>query len=202
VNEQTILPVDACARPALSALLATIPGPVPTAGPAPGSPRPPVPHTGADGESIITLTVYGTPGPQGSKTAKGRRVNKATGKCFTVLVESSKKVKPWRELVAAEASSRPRRLLLGPLAAEMVFSLQPPRKIPADRFVDGVPYPAAYPDTSKLARSTEDALTGILWHDDAQIVDYRRLAKLYAGYPGALDRPGVVIRVWRIGGAA
>lgn len=57
MNKQTVIPVDDCPRAALDELLAaTISGPVPTAGPDPGSPRPPVPHTGADGESTTHTT--------------------------------------------------------------------------------------------------------------------------------------------------
>ncbi len=41
----------------------------------------------------LTITVYGTPGPQGSKRFMGVKGGKG------VLVESSKKVKPWREAV-------------------------------------------------------------------------------------------------------
>jgi len=55
--EQTVIPVDACPRAALDELLAaTIPGPVPTAGPDPGSPRPHRCAARADGEST-TYTV-------------------------------------------------------------------------------------------------------------------------------------------------
>lgn len=44
------------------------------------------------------------------------------------------------------------------------------------------------PDTTKLVRSTEDALTGILWIDDAIISD--QMAQKRYG-----DRPGVLIAV-------
>lgn len=40
------------------------------------------------------------------------------------------------------------------------------------------------PDLIKLLRSTEDALTGILWMDDAQIVQ-TTLSKIYGFQPGA-----------------
>ncbi len=160
----------------------------------------------------ITIIAFGTPGPQGSKSFKGTRATKSGGRA-PILVESSKKVKPWREAVAEAATTALCRLaparrlafpLSGPLQAEMVFTLKPPARIPAGRYVDGVPYPAAYPDSSKLVRSTEDALTGILWSDDALVVVYTLVAKYYPGYgcPGSLDRPGAVIRVWKIGGAA
>ena len=61
--------------------------------------------------------------------------------------------------------------------------------------------PAGYPDLDKLARSTGDALksAGVL-KDDGRIAEYRRLAKVWAGEdPDALDSPGVVIRIYRIG---
>lgn len=174
-----VLPVSGCARDALNQTL-----------------------TAATPDEV-TFVVHGTPGPQGSKSYKGSRTSKQTGRSTPILVESSKKVGPWRDAVAAAAliAMCGRRRLTGPLAASMVFSLQPPARIPPDRFVGGVPYPAAYPDTSKLQRSTEDALTGVVWADDAQVVWYERTGKLYAGFPGALRRPGAVVRVWRIGGA-
>jgi Holliday junction resolvase RusA-like endonuclease len=165
----------------------------------------------APAEGTITITVHGTPGPQGSKSYRGSRISKRTGKSTPILVESSKKVKPWREAVAEAATEALYRLppaqrlafpLSGPLQAEMVFTLRPPQRIPADRYVGGVPYPAAYPDSSKLVRSTEDALTGVLWRDDAQVVLYTFVAKFYPGYgcPGSLSKPGALVRIWPIGG--
>lgn len=160
--------------------------------------------------STITIIAFGTPGPQGSKSFKGTRTTKS-GRRTPILVESSKKVKPWREAVADAATEALYRLspaerrrypLTGPLQAEMVFTLKPPARIPAERFVDGVPYPAAYPDSSKLVRSTEDALTGVIWGDDAFVVRYTLVEKLYLGTPGALDWTGAVIRVSPLGGGS
>ena len=181
-----VLPVDGCVQGALDELLVA----------ADVRRDEPIPHE-------IVITVYGIAAPQGSKTPKGSYVDKKSGKRHVRLVESSKKVKPWREDVAAAAriACAGREPLTGPLVASMVFTLPRPGRIPAERFVDGVPYPMCYPDASKLARSTEDALTGIAWVDDAQVVGYERLDKRYPGTPGALDRPGALIRVRRIGGA-
>ena len=52
-----------------------------------------------------------------------------------------------------------------------------------------------YPDLSKLARGVEDALVAAgVMKDDALIVEYTRLAKVYVGEDEeALDRPGVLI---------
>lgn len=146
----------------------------------------------------ILLIVHGTPGPQGSKSFKGMRASKTTGKSTPVLVESSKKVAPWRADVEHAAVVAGISSLTGPLAVSMAFTLAPPKRLPKGRT-----RPTCYPDLSKLIRATEDALTGQAWIDDAQVVEYRSTAKYYPGqHPDALDEPGAVIRVWTIGGAA
>ncbi len=167
----------------------------------------------------VVITVHGIPGPQGSKKAMGTRLTKSGGRT-PVLVESSKKVKPWRLNVTAAAVTAmetgqyqdlvPLRqgLLDGPLAVSMVFTMreQPtgkpswwPSEAPWSRKL--LWRPATMPDLSKLARSTEDALTGVVWKDDARVVEYVRLAKYYVGHPAEdvlPDGPGAVIRVWQL----
>jgi Holliday junction resolvase RusA-like endonuclease len=147
----------------------------------------------------LTITVHGTPGPQGSKAYKGHRTNKA-GKSVPVLAESSKKVKPWRQ--AVEDAARVQLLLTpgwvkldGPLVAEMHFTLPALKRMPKGRVAHTV-----YPDLSKLLRSTEDALTTAgVWADDARVVQYSGLSKTYPGLgPYALDQAGAVIRVWQL----
>lgn len=149
---------------------------------------------------MLTITVHGVPGPQGSKKARPVYKGRGADRVFTGRVaqqESSKKVKPWREAVeqaALEAMmpGAPWRLD-GPLVAEFVFSL--PRGKTVRRT-----HHTTYPDLSKLIRSTEDALTKAgVWADDARVVAYHRPRKVYAGDadPDALAVPGAVIRVWR-----
>jgi Holliday junction resolvase RusA-like endonuclease len=147
----------------------------------------------------LTITVHGIPAPQGSKKYVGHRTSKATGKSAAVLLESSKKVAPWRSAVETAA-----RLLLvelpdwtpldGPLCADMVFTLPKPTSAPKRTRT----WPMRYPDLSKLLRSTEDALTTAgIWADDARVVKYGQLEKVFPGeHPDALDQPGAVIRVW------
>lgn len=136
------------------------------------------------------IEVYGIPGPQGSKRHVGNGV----------MLESSKKVKPWRELVHS-AALEARKSCVGiveppldvPLMVRMVFTLPKPQSAPKRRRT----HPCRTPDLSKLARSTEDALTTAgLWRDDARVVEYTRLAKVYPGEdPEALSSPGVRIVV-------
>jgi len=156
---------------------------------------------------MIAITVYGTPGPQGSKRYVGSK-NGGRG----IMIESSKKVKPWREAVRGEAvlarqalgeTALERAPLDEPLFLRMVFTVARPRGHyrtgkNAHLLRDGAPArPSGTPDLSKLARSTEDALTEAgIWRDDARVVEYLRLAKVYANEdPDALDAPGVKIEV-------
>lgn len=147
----------------------------------------------------VSITVFGDAAPQGSK----RHVGKG------IMVESSKKVAPWRQDVKYAALAAVEELpgwvpLDGPLAVSMTFTF-PRRKghfgtgRNATRLKPSAPLrPDRYPDLSKLVRSTEDALTKVVWADDARVVEYRRLAKHYASDGGVdvLDMPGAIIRVW------
>lgn len=147
----------------------------------------------------MTITVYGQPAPMGSKRfvghAKGGR---------GIMIESSAKVKPWREAVRQEAchamtmASTSVALLpiAGPIRVRMVFTL--PRPKSAKRGAT----PSKKPDLSKLVRSTEDALTDAgVWEDDARVVELHA-SKVYPKpdasdlmQPMTLDRPGAFITI-------
>ena len=88
----------------------------------------------------------------------------------------------------------------GPLVVSMVFTMPKPASAPKRRTT----WPDKKPDLSKLVRSTEDALTDAgLWVDDARVVEYSRLAKVFPGEdPQALASPGVRITVRRLAAAA
>ncbi len=134
---------------------------------------------------MISIMVRGMPGPQGSK----RHVGKG------VMVESSKKVKPWRQDVVAACvvlqQEYPEfKILDGPIRCSMVFTLPKPMSAPKKRRS----WPDKKPDLSKLVRSTEDALVdaGVI-RDDARIVEYH-VAKTFPGESDmALQGPGVWI---------
>ena len=122
---------------------------------------------------------YGIPAPQGSKRHVGNGV----------MVESSKKVTPWREAVKAAAEGAGSKLD-GPLVVAMVFTLPRPKSAKKDYVI-----PSKYPDLSKLARSTEDAISEVgLWEDDARVASYAVLMKVFpAFHDWALPNPGVVV---------
>jgi crossover junction endodeoxyribonuclease RusA len=137
----------------------------------------------------VRIVVFGTPAPQGSKKFVGHA--KSTGRA--IMVESSKKVAPWRRDVsdAARAARNGAATLDGPLVCRMVFTMPKPASAPKKRQT----WPDKKPDVSKLVRSTEDALVaaGVI-SDDARIVEYTRVAKVFPGEdPEALEATGCVI---------
>jgi Holliday junction resolvase RusA-like endonuclease len=154
----------------------------------------------------ITITVHGRPAPQGSKRAFAVRGKGGVPTGRVAVIESSHdRVKSWRQAVldAALAATAGRQLPLdGPLRLGLIFALPRPKSHyrtgrNARQLRDSAPaYPTGTPDLSKLLRATEDALTDAgIWHDDAQVVGYVRLEKVYAGHYGGtiLAVPGASI---------
>ena len=143
---------------------------------------------------MIGIIIRGNPAPQGSKKFVGMHGGHG------VMVESSKKVKPWRMDVKAAAQQVIEALhpdggwkpLDGPLLVEMTFTLPKPASAPKKRRT----WPCRKPDLSKLVRSTEDAFTDAgLWSDDARIVELQ-VRKVYPNEGvDALDSPGAIVRV-------
>jgi Holliday junction resolvase RusA-like endonuclease len=130
---------------------------------------------------VLKITVIGMPGPQGSKRHVGG------GR----MIESSKKVKPWREAVVWAAREQGLHIS-GAIAAEMTFTLPKPKIAPKKRRT----LPDRKPDIDKLVRSTCDALkTAGMYEDDARIVDLKAWKVFPGEGPDALDVPGCVIRL-------
>jgi Holliday junction resolvase RusA-like endonuclease len=159
--------------------------------------------------AALAITVHGRPAPQGSKRAFAiRRGGVPTGR-VAVIESSHDRVKSWRQAVmdAAWPAIGDRHggpPLTGPLEVSMVFVMPRPKGHyrtgrNAHLLRDSAPArPAGMPDLSKLCRATEDALTDIgVWADDAQVVEYARLAKVYPG-TGTLAAPGALITIRQV----
>ena len=125
---------------------------------------------------LLAIDVHGIPAPQGSKRVYNGR-----------LVESSKKVKPWRQDVKqAILDSYDGDTARGPVVVQAIFYLPRPKSHyrtgrHAGELKDNAPIVCATkPDLDKLQRSTGDAITesGIII-DDSQIVGWT-VHKLYA----------------------
>lgn len=117
----------------------------------------------------ISFIVYARPEPQGS--AKGFVIN---GRA--IVTSANKKLKPYRQELTHTAQVALREAgLQAPFAAKHVpvsvsfhFFLQKGDSVPKKRR-----FPSVKPDLDKLIRSTADSLTGIMYHDDGQIVELR-----------------------------
>ncbi|HEY9416304.1 MAG TPA: RusA family crossover junction endodeoxyribonuclease [Pseudonocardia sp.] len=126
----------------------------------------------------LDLFVPGKPAPQGSKRHVGGGV----------MVESSKAVAPWRTTVAWHAAQAYRLAPLdGAVWVGLVFVMPRPAATPKR----STPQAIKRPDLDKLTRAVFDALSGVVWRDDSQVVQLvasKRLASLE-------EQPGVNIRV-------
>jgi Holliday junction resolvase RusA-like endonuclease len=114
----------------------------------------------------VSFTVFGVAQPAGSKKAfvvKGR----------AVITDDAKRSRPWKTQVAQEAglAMADRPLLDGPLLLELTFWVPRPKgHFGAKGVRPSAPrHPTVRPDVLKLARAVEDALTGVVYRDDAQI---------------------------------
>lgn len=125
------------------------------------------------GPKVVTFTVYAKPQPQGSM--KGFVIpGKGGRKPRAILTSDNKNLKPYRqeltntalEVLSTAGYERPFAGKHVPVRMTMKFYLEKPASVgkKRNRLV-------VKPDLSKLIRSTEDALTGIMYADDAQIVE-------------------------------
>lgn len=126
---------------------------------------------------MITIVIPGLARPGGSK--KGF-FNPKLGR--VMIVDANDSARPWKAQVsdAAMQAMDGRPMLQRALSISVRFYLPRPKGhwgrhglLPS-----APPFPAVKPDATKLLRPLEDAMTGIVWRDDAQIV-HQDVAKLY-----------------------
>ena len=143
---------------------------------------------------VVVVEVWGLPKPAGSK-----RVflvgPKGSERRPVVTDASGRPGRDWRASVQHEISHvHPGAPLDGPLELSLYFTLPRPR---GHLRRDGTlrrsarEHPTTKPDVTKLVRAVEDAATGLLWRDDAQVVT-QTATKRYG------PRPGVVIQCRRV----
>lgn len=143
---------------------------------------------------MINFRVYGLPGAQGSKRHVGRGV----------MVESSRKVKPWRSDVrAASVAAYQGPIIDGPVAASVVFLFARPKghfskkglKPSAPQHLTS----QAAGDLDKLCRSTLDGLSagagGSPLRDDSLVVSLTASKRYCVGD----ERPGALITLIPLG---
>lgn len=161
-------------------------------------------------QHCLAIVVNGRPAPQGSKRYAGHRLNSASGRVSAVLVEQSKRVKPWRALVTAATrdaiadwSDSPFGFthwqpLDGPLEAEIVFTVLKPGSAPKRKRT--WPITRHSGDVDKLIRSTFDGIAdGGAVVDDSRIIRVTATKTFPGEHPDALDQPGATIRLYTLG---
>jgi crossover junction endodeoxyribonuclease RusA len=126
-----------------------------------------------------------SPAPQGSKRHVGG------GR----MIESSAKVKPWREAVRTEALATGLAISDQPIYLHLRFRFRRPRghhnskgEVKASARIEHI----TRPDLDKLCRSTLDGLTGVLFKDDSQVA-FLEASKEYA-LPGEMEGCHIEIR--------
>lgn len=128
-----------------------------------------------------TFSVRGKPEPKCSTRAFVPK-----GWTRAVITSANPKAKVFAELVRWAAQEvAPPHLLTGPVSVSMVFGIQRPKSVSKKRV-----YPTTKPDADKLARLVLDALTHVVWADDAQVVQLEA-TKVYG-------EPGVTVTVREI----
>lgn len=116
---------------------------------------------------VLTFTVHGAPQPKGSA-----RAFLPKGSTRPIITTANKSLKAWEDVVRTElqrvmeTAGDPTlflQLFDAAVRVTLVFHLPRPLK-PRHRF------PITKPDLDKLARGTLDALTGVVFRDDALVV--------------------------------
>ena len=170
---------------------------------------------------LLDFTVRGIPTPAGSKSPAPVYAGSGADKHWTgktrmidgkLTPKSQQARKSWRGAVREAVADAMTEITDGtgrdpfpldyPLTVGMVFTFARP----ATHFGTGrnralvkasAPHaPMGKPDLIKLVRAVEDEITGAgLWRDDARVVSYFRLAKVYVGDPLAMTAPGVRVAI-------
>lgn len=108
---------------------------------------------------MISFTAFGVPQPKGSTRSfvfKGR----------AVTTNANAKTKPWQKVVrdAAAVAFAMRQPYAGAVVVDLVFAMPRPKTV--KRIAHTVK-----PDLDKLTRTVLDALTGVAYVDDSQVVE-------------------------------
>lgn len=122
----------------------------------------------------IFLEIFGEPVAQGRPKAF-RRGNH-------IGMYDPKKSSTWKDSIKMQAIAQKAQMLSGALYMQTTFYLARPKSLPKK-----VVYHVKKPDVSNLIKAVEDALKGICYHDDSQIVK-SVIQKEYNSL-----RPGVII---------
>lgn len=114
----------------------------------------------------LKFSVDGTPVPQGSMRIYNGHI----------VHNKAQELAAWRAQVAVAAKLSGCKPLDGPIIITMNFRVARPKTVKRD-------HPTVAPDLDKYIRNVNDALTGICFYDDAQVVEIHS-NKRYSDTPG------------------
>jgi Holliday junction resolvase RusA-like endonuclease len=126
---------------------------------------------------VLDVRVYGLPVPQGRPRARAFRLPNGVVKAS---VYERAEDKDWKRTVEAQlVAHKPPAPVDGPLCVTLAFTLPRPASLPKR-----VEYPMAHRrDVDNLAKGVMDAAAGLIYRDDAQIVDLS-VSKRFGASPG------------------
>lgn len=151
---------------------------------------------------MIAFFVPGTPVPQPRPQVTVR------GGHAQAYVKAKHPVHAWRELVAATCSQVATDTLEGPLDLQITLYLARPKSHygtgrNAGQLKKSAPaYPAVRPDIDNYAKAIQDALDGVLWKDDGQVVKLTCWKRYLSPEMGAFRGPGCMVSVSKVEGVA
>ena len=142
----------------------------------------------------ITIEITGHPVPKG----RGRAVvNKYTGK---PIIHTPKKTRKWeddaRMVARAEMGTNPP--WIGPIRLSVVAEIAFPGGWPKwklEALEEGLIRHTTRPDLDNIIKTAKDAMNGILWKDDCQVIEISAM-KFYG------ERPRVMLQVTPLSGFA
>lgn len=113
----------------------------------------------------IAFTVLGEPRPKGSTRAFVRRAK--DGRHFAVTTSDNPHLKGWEDSIRHEAQRAAQgQFFSGPIAVSLMFGFCRPASVSVTKR----PHHVVKPDLDKLARAAVDAVSKILFSDDAAVV--------------------------------
>ena len=115
---------------------------------------------------MVTVTVAGHPITQGSKQAIRRRDGG-----ISMIESGGDRLTQWRHAINDEArhATNGTSPATGPVTIEAHFTIPKPASTPKRRRT--WPIKTRSGDLDKLARAALDAMTGVVYTDDAQVID-------------------------------
>lgn len=110
----------------------------------------------------LAFIAYGLPAPQGS----ARAFYQANKNRAVIVKDNDERQRSWRSSVsdAAAKAMAGHALIDGPMVIRLRFVFPKPKSVKRA-------HPATRPDLDKLLRACFDAMTGIVYTDDARIVE-------------------------------